>query len=292
MRRLTTICAALACLVLASPAAAAAFTLTVTPAEATGNQPIHLTISNLPKSVRPSGVEVKVRDAYKGCESEPSGWVWNGYAPNERGFFELCGYLWEGTGAFHTECGGGSCRTVEETRIIEEAETTFNVTASTSELKEAKEREEANEVEVKHAKEAQERSEREAAETKAATEAKEAQERTARVEAENKAQEAQRAELEHNAAVAAQEAARNAAAAGVRIAAEEATDRKLFCEDEPTALLPDGTRCPNTTPRQGNAIAPPTTTKVQKLAKALKACKKLKKHSKRAACEKRAKRRW
>ncbi len=273
MRRLTIICAALACLVLASPAAA--FTLTVTPAEATGNQPIHLTISNLPKSVRPSGVEVKVRDAYKGCESEPSGWVWNGYAPNERGFFELCGYLWEGTGTFYTECGGGSCREVEEKRLVEEAETTFNVTASTGELKaqkEAKEAKEAEEAEAKAAKEAQAKQEREATEAKVAAEAKEAQERAARVETETKAHEVQQAERE-----AIERGVLNPAKASTP--ASSAADEKLFCEDEPTALLPNGTRCPNTTPAQGNAIVPPTLTKAQRLNKALKQCKKKYKHN-------------
>jgi hypothetical protein len=276
----------LSCLVLTAPAAA--FTLTVTPAETTGNQPIHLTISNLPKTVRWSGVEVQVRDAYKGCQSEPSGWGWTGFAPNERGFFELCGYLWEGTGTFYTECGGGSCREVEEKRLVEEAETTFNVTASTGELKEAKERKEAEEAEVKAAKEAQAKQEREAAEAKMAAEAKEAQERAARVEAETKAHEVQRAERE-----ALERAILNPqpTTSTTSKTAEEAAQWKLFCEDEPTALLPDGTRCPNTTPVQGNAIAP-TLTKTQRLTRALKLCKKLKKHSKRVACEKRAKRKY
>lgn len=106
-----------------------------------------------------------------------------------------------------------------------------------------------------------------AEEVKAAEEAKQAQERAARVEAETKAQEAQRNELERDAAVTAQEAARNVPATEASKAAEEAADRKLFCEDEPAALLPSGTRCPNTTPAQfkGKAIAPPSLTKAQKL---------------------------
>ncbi len=126
-----------------------------------------------------------------------------------------------------------------------------------------------------------------AEEVKAAEEAKQAQERAARVEAETKAHEVQQAERE-----AIEQAILKPAKAS--IPASTAADEKLFCEDEPEALLPNGTRCPNTEPAQftGKVTAPPTLAKTQKLAKALKQCKKLKKHSKRVACEKRAKRRY
>jgi hypothetical protein len=284
--------AVLLCLTFAAPAPAAAespFTMYVTPEATTGTQTMtqwgYVPFEDNANSL---DIEVRLVPTYSGCSTTHYTTISTTAftAPNEKGWFTLCGVLW-GSNVYNDACANKS-----ECYIIAESTASFDVTATTGELKAQKEAKEAEEAEAKAAKEAQERWEREATEAKVAAEAKEAQERTARVEAENKAQEAQRTELEHDAAATAQEAARNAAATQTRKAAEEAADWKLFCEDEPTALLPNGTRCPNTTPRQGNAIALPILTKAQRLTKALKQCKKLKKHGKRVACEKRAKRRY
>lgn len=257
MKRLSPLfLAVLAALIFAAPAAA--FTLTVTPAEATGGQTMHLSATNLPNNNTGESevVEVKLRDAYAGCGSEPSGWsagLGTFAAPDERGFFVLCGDLWAYVP--YAKCTPSTCW------IVEEAETTFNVTASSGELKEAKEAKEAEEAEAKAAKEAQAKREREATEAKVAAEAKEAQERTARVEAETKAHEVQRAE-------------------------REAIERVIL---NPPTIAPLPTTKTTVTPTSTHPLVQ-ALTPAQKRAKAVANCKKRYKHNKRkrVKCERAA----
>jgi hypothetical protein len=278
--------AVLAALVFAAPAAAESpFTMYVTPEATTGTQTMtqwgYVPFEDNANSL---DIEVRLVPTSSGCSTTHYTTISTTTftAPNEKGWFTLCGVLW-GSNVYNNVCAKKS-----ECYIIAESTADFDVTATTGELKAQKEAKEAEEAEAKAAKEAQAKWEREATEAKVAAEAKEAQERAARVEAETKAHEVQGAELEHAAAVTAQEAVRNVAAAEASKAAEEAADWKLFCEDEPMALLPNGTRCPNTTPARfaGKVIVPPALIKAQKLSKAFKRCKKLKNKKKRIVCEK------
>ena len=70
-------------------------------------------------------------------------------APNEKGWFTLCGILW-GSNVYNDVCAKKS-----ECYIIAESTADFDVTATTGELKAQKEAKEAEEAEAKAAKEAQ-----------------------------------------------------------------------------------------------------------------------------------------
>lgn len=250
--------AILAALIFAAPAAAESpFTMYVTPEVTTGTQTMtqwgYVPFEDNANSL---DIEVRLVPTYSGCSTTHYTTISTTTfaAPNEKGWFTLCGVLW-GSNVYNDVCA-----TKSECYIIAESTANFDVTATTGELKEAKEREEAKEAEVKQAKEAQERWEREAAETKAAAEAKEAQERAARVEAETKAHEVQRAE-------------------------REALE---------SAILNPPTTAPLTTPKTQAPTLTQSLTPAQKRAKAIANCKKRYKHNKkkRAKCERQAKKKY
>jgi pyruvate/2-oxoglutarate dehydrogenase complex dihydrolipoamide acyltransferase (E2) component len=292
-KRLTTLTmalalfAGLAALIFAAPAAAESpFTMYVTPEATTGTQTMtqwgYVPFEDNANSL---DIEVRLVPTYSGCSTTHYTTISTTTfaAPNEKGWFTLCGVLW-GSNVYNDVCAKKS-----ECYVIAESTADFDVTATTGELKAQKEAKEAEEAEAKAAKEAQAKWEQEATEAKVAAEAKEAQERAARIEAENKAQEAQRNELEHDAAVTAQEeAARTVAEAAKEAAAKAAKEAKEAvepCNHETDCAAP-----PLTEPF--NPMRPVALTKASKLAKALKQCKKLKTHSKRVACEKQAKKRY
>jgi hypothetical protein len=194
MKGKSLILAALLSLVLAAPAAAESpFTMYVTPEATTGTQTMtqwgYVPFEDNANSLY---IEVRLVPTYSGCSTTHYTTISTTTftAPNEKGWFTLCGVLW-GSSVYNDVCSKKS-----ECYIIAESTASFDVTATTGELKAQKEAKEAEEAEAKAAKEAQAKWEREATEAKVAAETKEAQERAARVEAETKAHEVQRAERE------------------------------------------------------------------------------------------------
>lgn len=200
-------------------------------------------------------------------EGSPPGTPASWFHPEEPRGGVIPGHLYEEKGTYEVCVGVDVLNAIPPVQVSRSC-TSFVVIESTAE---AVAKEEAS----------RQKKEEEAAKVKAEEDAKQAQEEAARREAENKAQEAQRAELERDAAIAAQEdAARTAAQAAEEAAAKAAKEAKEAAEP-----CNHETDCP----------APWLTaslTRTQKLAKALKQCKKLKNHNKRVTCEKRAKRRY
>ncbi len=251
--------AVLAALIFAAPAAAESpFTMYVTPEATTGTQTMtqwgYVPFEDNANSL---DIEVRLVPTYSGCSTTDYTTISTTtfIAPNEKGWFTLCGILW-GSNVYNDVCAKKS-----ECYIIAESTADFDVTATTGELKAQKEAKEAEEAEAKAAKEAQAKWEREATEAKVAAEAKEAQERAARVEAETKAHEVQRAE-------------------------REAIERAIL---NPPTIAPLATTKTTVTPTPTHPLVQ-ALTPAQKRAKAVANCKKRYKHNKRkrVKCERAA----
>lgn len=259
--------AALAALVFAAPAAASPTNkVTVEPTTvARGGTPTYA-----PVTYKESGElnwEIYVYEPTIKLDGSPPGTPASWFHPEEPRGGVIPGDLYEAKGTYEV-CVGVDVLNAIPPKQVSQSCTSFTVVESTAEAvakEEAKRRE----------------AEEEAAKAEAEKAAKEAQERAARLEAERKAQEAQRNELERQAAATAQWEAQNAAAE----AAKEAAARAAKEAKEAAEPCNHETDCPA-------PLRPVTVTRAQRLHKALASCKRLRKHSKRVACEKQAKKKY